>query len=106
MLDSLTVDSFIGRGIDFEPIICKIVFYYIYNIYIIYIIKFLFEDLYVLMRKLSIVNCQRQISHFQACFETCLFWRFICKVREFFVPLQCQMREVETPPIKDKNCED
>ena len=36
MLDSLTVDSFIGRGIDFEPIICKIIFYYIYNMYYIY----------------------------------------------------------------------
>ena len=43
---------------------------------------------------------------FQMCFETCLFWRFICKLREILVPLQCQMRKVETPPIKDKNCED
>ena len=24
---------------------------------------------------------------------------------EIFVPLQCQMREVETSPVKDKNCE-
>ena len=42
---------------------------------------------------------------FKACFETCLFGRFICKVREILVSLQCQMREVETPHFKDKNCE-
>ena len=42
---------------------------------------------------------------FKACFETCLFWRFICKVHENLVSLQCQMREVETPHFKDKNCE-
>ena len=42
---------------------------------------------------------------FKACFETCLFGRFICKVHENLVSLQCQMREVETPHFKDKNCE-
>ena len=26
-------------------------------------------------------------------------------IEEIFVPLQCQMKEVETSPIKDKNCE-
>ena len=42
---------------------------------------------------------------FKACFETCLFWRFICKVHENLVSLQCQMGEVEAPHFKDKNCE-
>ena len=40
---------------------------------------------------------------FKACFKTCLFWRFICKVHENLVSLQCQMKEVETPHFKDKN---
>ena len=37
-------------------------------------------------------------------FET--FSKKACRIEENFVPLQCQMRKVETPPIKDKNCED
>ena len=36
-------------------------------------------------------------------FET--FSKKACRIEEIFVPLQCQMREVTTPPIKDKNCE-
>ena len=32
-------------------------------------------------------------------------WKNACRIEEIFVPLQCQMREVKTPPIKDKKCE-
>ena len=41
---------------------------------------------------------------FQTCFETCLFWRFFCKVHEKLVSLHCQMKEVVEAAIKDKNC--
>ena len=53
----------------------------------------------------QIFNLVQMAPIFQTCFETCLFWRFICKTLENFVPLQCQMREVVTPHFKDKNCE-
>ena len=36
-------------------------------------------------------------------FET--FSKKACRIEEILVPLQCQMKEVETSPIKDKNCE-
>ena len=36
-------------------------------------------------------------------FET--FSKKACRTAEFFVPLQCQMRETAEAAIKDKNCE-
>ena len=50
-----------------------------------------------------VMGCSCPTIHYLT-FET--FSKKACRIEEIFVPLQCQMREVTTPPIKDKNCED
>ena len=88
--------------INFEFVILLTI---IINIYIYIIVRFLTLPKKILTI-LTLTILTPLLSKFSgACFFACLFWRIIWNAFENVVPLQCQMREVETPPIKDKNCE-
>ena len=82
--------------------IFKLLYIIIYNNYIIYIAMLMRTSIFEMMRWCADARCAFYNRKINIWNKSKIKSKKACKYAEFFVPLQCQMKELKTGPLRIK----